>query len=121
MGPQTKALMDAIQKRLSVLVYVSIAGLVATGLLLGNRSPDFQGLFHFGNSYSAVMSIKHILVLVMIVVALDRSITVGRRSGPSSLAQEKLKVGLLFLNIILGIAVLLLSAIVVALGSNPVM
>ena len=46
-GPQTKKFVDAIQKRLSVLVYVSIVGLLLTGLLQANRSPAFQGLFNF--------------------------------------------------------------------------
>jgi len=119
MGPQTKKLMDAIQKRLSVLVYVSIVGLVLTGFLQANRSPAFQGLFSFGNSYSTVLTLKHILVLAMIAVALYRSLVLGRRSGPSTPSQEKLSAGLLFLNIVLGVAVLLLSGFSVALGSAP--
>lgn len=36
-GPQAKKLMDAIQERLSVLVYVGVMGLPVTGGLL----PDF--------------------------------------------------------------------------------
>lgn len=119
MGPQTKKLMDAIQKRLSVLVYVSIVGLLLTGLLQANRNPDFQGLFSFGNSYSTVLTIKHILVLAMVAVALFRSLVLGRRSGPSTPSQEKLKAGLLFLNIILGVAILLLSGFSAALASGP--
>jgi putative copper export protein len=115
MGPQTKQLMDTIQKRLSVLVYVSIVGLVLTGILQANRSPAFQGLFSFSSTYSTLLSLKHILVLAMIAVTLIRSLVLGRRSGPSTPAQEKLKVGLLFLNIALGIGVLLLSGFVAAL------
>jgi len=119
MGPQTKKLMDAIQKRLSVLVYVSIVGLVLTGFLQANRSPVFQGLFSFGNPYSTVLTLKHILVLAMIAVALYRSLVLGRRSGPSTPSQEKLSAGLLFLNIVLGVAVLLLSGFSTALASGP--
>jgi len=119
MGPQTKKLMDAIQKRLSVLVYVSIAGLLLTGLLLSNRNPAFQGLFSFGNPYSTVLALKHVLVLAMIAVSLYRSLILGRRSGPSTPSQEKLSAGLLFFNIILGVAILLLSGFSVALGSAP--
>lgn len=119
MGPQTKQLMDAIQKRLSVLVYVSIVGLVLTGLLQANRSPAFQGLFSFGNPYSTVLTLKHVLVLAMIAVALYRSLVLGRRTGPSTPSQEKQSVRLLFLNIVLGITVLLLSGFVAALGSGP--
>ena len=119
MGPQTKQLMDTIQKRLSVLVYVSIVGLLLTGLLQANRSPDFLGLFSFGNTYSMVLSLKHILVLAMIAVTLIRSLVLGRRSGPPAPSQEKLKVGLLFLNIALGIGVLLLSGFASSLSAEP--
>jgi uncharacterized membrane protein len=118
MGPQTMKLMNAIQKRLSVLVYVSIVGLVLTGAVLANRSSAFQGLFTFGNTYSAVLSLKHILVLAMIAVALVRSLVLGRRSGPPTPSQEKIKAGLLFLNIALGIGILLLSGFVTALSAG---
>ncbi|HHS98173.1 MAG TPA: hypothetical protein ENK08_09840 [Chloroflexi bacterium] len=118
-GPQTKQLMDAIQKRLSALVYASMAGLVLTGLLLANRSPAFQGLFHFSNAYSAVLAVKHILVLAMIGVALYRSLVLGRRKGPLGPSQERVKAGLLFLNVLLGIVVLLLSGISAALSAGP--
>jgi putative copper export protein len=118
-GPQMKQLMDTIQKRMSVLIYVSIVGLVLTGLLLANRSPAFQGLFSFGNAYSTVLTLKHILVLAMVAVALYQDLVLGRRSGPSTPAQEKLKAGLMFLNIILGVAILLLSGFSAALASGP--
>ena len=65
-GPQTKKLMEVIQKRHSVWVYGSLVGLMLTGLLQANRAPEFQGLFSFGNAYSAVLATKHILGLVMI-------------------------------------------------------
>jgi len=118
-GPQTKELMDTIQRRLSVLVYVSIAVLVLTGLLMANRSPAFQGLFTFGNAYSTVLALKHILVLAMIIVALFRSLVLGRWDGLSSQAREKLKAGLLFFNIVLGILVLLLSGFSAAFSAGP--
>jgi hypothetical protein len=43
----------------------------------------------------------------------------GSRSAPFSPRQEKLKVGLLLVNVVLGIAVLLLSGFSVALGAVP--
>ena len=115
MGPQTKKLMEAIQKRMSVLVYVSIVGLLLTGVLLSRRSPAFQGLLQFGNTYSIVLAFKHILVLLMIAVTLLRSLALRRASGPT---QERLKAGLLFLNIALGILVLILSGFSAALSSG---
>jgi len=117
-GPQTKQLMDVIQKRLSVLVYVSIVVLAVTGALQANRNPAFQGMFSFGNPYSTVLTLKHILVLAMVAVALIRRLVLGRQSGPSTPSREKLSAGLLFINIALGIVVLLLSGFAVALSSG---
>ena len=117
-GPQTKKLMDAIQKRHGVFVYVSMIGLVLTGLLQANRSSVFQGLFSFDNAYSTILTLKHILVVAMIVIALYRSLVLGRKSGASTPSQEKLKAGLLMVNIVLGIAILLLSGFTAALSSG---
>ena len=111
-GPQTKKLMEVIQKRHSVWVYVSLVGLILTGLLQANRSSEFLGLFSFGNAYSVVLTIKHILVLAMIVIALYRSLAMKSTSTPS---QEKLKAMLMLLNIIFGVAILLLSGFTAAL------
>jgi uncharacterized membrane protein len=119
MSPETKKLMDAIQKRLSKLVYVCIVGLLVTGFLLARRSPAFQGLFSFGNTYSAVLTIKHILTAAIIGVALYRSLALGGGAGPSLPAQEKRKMSLLLLNVVFGIVVLLLSGFSAALASPP--
>jgi uncharacterized membrane protein len=114
-GPDTKKLMDAIQKRLSVLVYVSIVGLLITGMLLARRAPAFQGLFSFGNTYSLILGIKHVLTLLMVTVALWRSIALRRAAGK---LQERLKAGLLFLNVALGVLVLVLSGFSAALSQG---
>ena len=118
-GPQMKKLLNAIQKRLSVLVYVSIVGLILTGMLQANRNPAFEGLLHFGNAYSTALSLKHIAVVVMIGITLFRSLVLGRRREPLTPSQEKLKMGLMLANAALGIVVLLLTGISVAYGSPP--
>lgn len=118
-GPQMKKLMDTIQKRLSVLVYASIAGLILTGILLSNRAPAFNGLFRFGNLYSTLLTLKHILVLAMIAVTLYRSVVLGRQRGPSTRTQETLSAGLLLLNLVLGVLVLLLSGFSAAFSAAP--
>lgn len=114
-GPETKKLMDTIQKRQSVLTYVSLVGLVLTGLLQANRTSAFLGLFSLGNTYSAVLAVKHILVLAMIVIALYRSLALSKTTTH---AQEKLKAVLLILNIIFGVSILLLSGFATALSSS---
>jgi copper resistance protein D len=118
-GPQMKQLLNAIQKRLSVLVYVSIVGLILTGMLQANRNLAFEGLFHFGNAYSTALSLKHITVVVMIGITLFRSLVLGRRQEPLTPPQEKLNMGLLPINAALGIVVLLLTGLSVAYASAP--
>jgi uncharacterized membrane protein len=118
MGPETRKLMDAIQKRLRVFVYVSIVGLLLTGFLLSRRSAVFQGLFHFGNAYSAVLGVKHVLTVLMIGVAVGRSRILGETGKPPDAARGKLKAGLLLLNVVLGVAVLVLSGFSAALSSG---
>ena len=119
-GPQMKKLLDAVQKRLSVLIYISIVGLIITGILQANRNPAFEGLFHFGSAYATALSLKHIVVVLMIGIALFRSLVLGRRPAPLTPSQEKLNVGLLLLNMALGIVVLLLTGLSVAFGAPAV-
>ena len=114
-GPETKKLMDTIQKRDSVLVYASMVGLVLTGLLQANHSSAFLGPFSFGNAYSAVLAVKHILVVLMIVIALYRSLALSKTTTHG---QEKFKGILLILNLLFGISILLLSGLAAALSSS---
>ncbi len=124
LGPEVKKLMAAIQKRLSTLVYISIVALAITGFLMSQRTEAFQGLFSFANAYSTVLSIKHLVFLAMIVVALVRSLalgkTAGAKPGPGTAAarQEKAKMALLLANLVLGIAALLLSGFAAALAAG---
>lgn len=121
-GPETRRLMDAIQRRLSPLVYVSIVGLAVTGALLARRNPAYGGLFSFGNPYSTVLSLKHLLVLLMAAIALLRSVALRAVEGSPRPAVERLKGALLYLNLALGLLVLLLSGFSAALaaGGPPV-
>jgi putative copper export protein len=118
-GPQTKKLMSAIQKRHSTWVYISIGGLILTGILMARRSPDFGHLFSFDNPYSAILTIKHILVLIMIFVALYRSLVLARDKRPPTAAKERLNARLLLMNMILGTAVLLASGFLASIGAGP--
>lgn len=113
--PQTKNLLAAIQKRHSLWVYISLTGLILTGLMQSNRSPHFLGLFSFGNTYATILALKHIAVILMIAIALYRSLAMKTSATP---AQEKLKASLLITNLVLGAVVLLLSGFTAALTSG---
>ena len=115
---ETQRLMDAIQDRLSIVVYVSMVGLAATGMLLSNRSPNFAGLFGFATPYATVLSLKHLAMIAMVAVALVRSLVLPRIKRPAP-ERAKLSLALLFTNLGLGVLVLLLTGFLSALGAAP--
>lgn len=118
-GPQLKRVMHTYQKRQSVWVYASMIGLILTGLLLSKRSPQFSGLFGFGNAYTAVLTFKHVLVMLMIGVSLYRSLAFRNTPAGAAPQQERLNARLLLVNMLLSGAVLLTSAFVAALAVSP--
>ena len=127
-GPDAKRVLNAIQTRLSRWVYVSIVGLAVTGVLLGRRSGAVGGLFQFATPYQVALSIKHLLYLLMIALALVRSLYLARseptprskKRAPEMTPRERLSAAALMLNLALGVLVLLLSAYLAALsGAGP--
>ncbi|MBN1262505.1 MAG: hypothetical protein JXB35_17625 [Anaerolineae bacterium] len=113
--PELRAASDAIQKRLSFLVYISMAGLWITGLLLVQRS-GAGGLFRFTSTYTTLLSLKHIAVLLMVVLALLRS--AGRRIS-EAFARPGIQAPLLLANLLLGVITLGLSAATAILHALP--
>lgn len=101
--------MQAVFRRLAVLAKVSIVGLIVTGLLLSRRAPQWQGLFSTGNTYSAVLAAKHGLVILMVGIAAARASLLSANK-PLSPGRNRLLAALLLANIVLGVAVLALSA-----------
>lgn len=110
-----KGIVIRYQKRLRVVALISIIGLWITGMLLGKQSPDYGGFMSFATTYETLISIKHILIFVMILVALYRGSILGPKFEQFKPQQQKLYAGLLFLNALLGVAVLFLSGISAAI------
>ncbi len=106
--PQTKKVLNTMQKRQSTLAYISMIGLAITGAAIAKTSPNFLGLFHFGNPYANALSIKHLLVIIMVIIALVRTQVLSK--GQSTPQRSKLSAYLLYINIALGIIVLVLSS-----------
>lgn len=115
-GLQMKAVMAAFLKRQSLWVYISMAGLIATGLLLSKHSPSFTSLFTFGDPYGTILSLKHILVIVMIAISLYRAISLRRPQAEPSAKVARLGMQLLLVNAVLAVLVLLLSGSLAALA-----
>jgi len=117
------ALVNGIQKRLRPLVAISIVGLLVTGVSLSRSSGEFEGLFSFSNAFSTMLAIKHVLVALMILTAARTRLMIRRRrsgGAPAAPAVTKAADGtgvvLLYINLGLGVGVLLLSGISAALS-----
>ena len=119
---ETQALNSMIKKKLSLLTYISIIGLIITGLLMSNRavlSGLSTGFLSFGNEYSILMSIKHLLYFVMIFLSVFRSQGVDRIKKFTPEQKQKFNMLTLLLNILAGLAVLFLSSYVSVLAALP--
>lgn len=109
-----------IRKRLSIFVYISIVGLLVTGLLLSKQSTLSSSFFSFENTYSIILSIKHILYFLMIAIAVFRGTILDRIKGMNKGVKPKVSKVLLLSNVIFAIAVLFLSAYTGVLASMPI-
>ena len=114
--PQVKDLMIKYQKHLRIVALISIFGLWITGLFLGRQSEAYTGFMSFSSTYNVLVSIKHLIIFVMIVIAILRGYVLGRKIAQFTPSQQKLYAGLLMLNTILGVVVLFLSGLSATLG-----
>lgn len=101
---------QAVQKRITAVAYLSIIVLFITGVILKKATGFDGGLFDFSTPYTIVLSIKHILVFLMIFFALFRG-TVMNTGAFSSPKLNPLKNSIMYVNILLGFIVLILSGI----------
>jgi len=108
-GPQTRDLMATVLRRHRVWVYISIVGLFITGILQARIQPDFHGILRFDTTYSTLTSLKHLLTFAMIAIALMRSFVMTKKAGTASPQQNKRSFQLLFINVFMGLLVLLIS------------
>jgi uncharacterized membrane protein len=117
-GPQVQRLMGALHARLRWFVYASIVGLAVTGVMLARRSDAFAGFFAWSDGYGIALSLKHIAVILMAVVALTRSVLLSRPAAsgaaPSPSRAARVSMALLGANVVLAMGVLVLSAFTAA-------
>lgn len=116
MGAEPGKLMGEISKRFTPLANYSIILLVVTGIILSGLNKQFTGLGNFGNNWTLVLTLKHILVLAMIVIHFYRGLLLIPEIGRTESSTEKksllkISLNLVKVNFFFGILVLLLSAI----------
>jgi len=98
-----------IQQRLSRWIIPAILMLLVTGLMLTRASGKVSGPFGFSDNYTTLLSIKHILSILMVIIAILRQIRlrkIWKNPPPALVAPKPFPV---YLNLALGILVLILS------------
>jgi len=118
-GASRQAFVSDAQKRLSVLATVSMIGLAITGVLLSRRSPLYAGPLAWSNTYSILLSVKHVLVIGMVALGLWRRYRQWPSGKPDSVSIARRSVLLLQINVALGIIVLLISGVMATISSAP--
>ena len=103
---------NGIQDRIKPFALVSMAGLAITGMLLGKSSKSFTGLMDFGTPYMTTLSVKHILIVVMVILAFVRLSINKRVKIEKKMELQKVSAGILALNALLGVVVLFLSSMI---------
>lgn len=61
-------ILSAISRRSRMWMYASLAVFAITGVHLTFGDPNYQGLGQFGNFWSVMMLVKHLLIMAMIAL-----------------------------------------------------
>lgn len=119
------ALLGRIQQRLQLVGWLSLAILFGTGLFQMSASPSYEGFLAISNSWSVAIFAKHIVIVVMIGASiyitwvlnpkLQRLALLHAAGKEVSLQQSSAlrqqEKTLVWVNLVLSILVLLLTAI----------
>ncbi len=107
-GPEVKKFLSAYQNRQGKCGMVSMLGLIVTGMMMAKSNPEFAHLFSTANTFSLILTVKHLMVIASFGIALYSSLVLGR--GKPDPKKEKLSGQLLGLNALLAFLILFASA-----------
>ncbi len=118
--------MGSVMKRFRRLIYASMIVLGVTGFIMTSLNANYAGAMQFGNLWSIIGVIKHIVTAALIVVAiyafegLAPKVARQAASGPSpELARlRKLQTTLAGSGFLLGIVILFLTGVMSAISST---
>lgn len=96
--------------RQSRWVYVGILILAGTGLLMTRLSGKKNGFLDFDNPYAIVLSIKHIFMIIISLIAVIRSTIFREVALSRNRTKKKISMALLIINSLLGIVIIILSS-----------
>ena len=127
-GRELHSLMRTLQRRLIPLGWLSLAVLTATGLIQMAANPNYEGFLNLSNSWTLAILLKHLAVIGMLGVGsyhhfaliplLERGETL-RAAGRDFSEADRLyrrEVGVIRVNLGLGVLVLLFTAVARAVG-----
>lgn len=114
LGAEAGKLMGEISKRFTPIANYSMFILIVTGIILTGLNKQFLGIGVFKNNWTLILTLKHFLVLGMVVVHFYRSLALTPKiARTESVAQktflQKWSLKLVKVNFSLGLLVLLLS------------
>jgi len=112
---ESEKTMDAIMKRHSKWVFISILMLAVTGVLQARFSGQVNGLLRFDSSYSTFLSIKHILMALMVVIAFIRLRVIRKLEAAAAMNRKKVSLVLMHVNALIGVVIMFLSAVLTIL------
>jgi uncharacterized membrane protein len=117
-------LLESVRRRFDPLAWLSLAVLIATGLTQMSASPNYMGFLAIDNLWSAAILSKHLVIGGMILVGsyqtwilypqLSRDLlarAAGAKVGPEAASISSRQARSTWLNLILAVAVLALTAI----------
>ena len=110
--PKTQgALITQVLVRQSRWVYLGILVLIGSGLLMTRFAGQSSGLFDFSNPYATVLSVKHILVILMTLIAVIRSTVFRTAATSDNKNKKKTSMAMLMVNTLIGLIILVLSSV----------
>lgn len=127
-GRELHTLIRTLQRRLIPLGWLSLAVLTATGLIQMAANPNYEGFLNLANAWTIAIMLKHLAVIGMLgvssyyhfslVPSLERGemFRAAGRDFPDAGRLFSKELGLIRLNLGLGILVLLFTAVARAVG-----
>ena len=122
-APVVGRLMQEITKRFTPMANISILVLIVTGVVFISHEKNFTGFLDFMNPWNLVMLLKSLLVAVMIIIHFYRGLILnpkierlsGQVENPQVVRLRKYSSNLVKTNLALGVAVLLVSGILLSI------
>ncbi len=122
-APMVGKMMKEVAKRFTPLANISILILIATGIIIFYYDKNYTSFLDTKNRWNALIAIKHFLVAIMIIIHFYRGLILSKKieksfskSNEMQIAKlKKLSLDLVKANFVLGIIVLLSTAVIISI------